>query len=64
MRLKQQCLDGRCPGTKGTHALMHVYTKSFYSNSLFSLKSDLKSRSRRTHLSTDRKPRPLQKTEI
>ena len=44
MRLKQQYLDGRCPGTKGTHALMHVYTKSFYSNSLFSLESDLKLR--------------------
>ena len=29
MRLKQQYLDGRCPGTKGTHALMHVYTKIF-----------------------------------
>ena len=44
MRLKQQRLDGRCPGTKGTHALMHVYTKSFYSNSFFSVESDLKLR--------------------
>ena len=46
------------------YPLMYVYTKSFYSNSLFSLRSDLKSRPRRTHLLADRKPRPLQKTKI
>lgn len=37
----------------------HVYTKSFYSNGLFSLKSR-----RPTHLLADREPRLLQKTEI
>ena len=46
------------------YPLMHVYTKSFYSNSLFNLRSDLKSRPTRTHLLADRKPRPLQKTKI
>ena len=58
MRLKQQRLDGRCPGTKGTHSCtctpnLFTVTANSASRVIF------KSRPRPTHLLADRKPRPL-----